>query len=74
MTANETKPAPEPPRACKCLRCDHAWWRIIPGWPKACPVCHSRYWWIPRGVTRLGRPPLAHHPLPTEAEPVESPP
>jgi hypothetical protein len=39
-----------------CLRCD-AWWLSRTGEdPARCPHCKRRYWDVPAGTLKLGRP------------------
>jgi len=38
-----------------CKRCGHVWFPRKPEPPVQCPDCHSPYWDIPRGTTRIAR-------------------
>jgi hypothetical protein len=39
-----------------CLRCDH-WWLARTGEdPARCPACKRRYWDVPAGTLKPGRP------------------
>ncbi len=47
---------------CKCERCGYEWTADSDKWgsdklPKYCAKCNSPYWNIPRGTTKIGRPP-----------------
>jgi hypothetical protein len=39
-----------------CLRCGSKWVRRVPGKPKRCAKCRSKYWNIPKGTRPIGRP------------------
>jgi Zn finger protein HypA/HybF involved in hydrogenase expression len=51
-----TLPARVADALCHCLRCDHWWLKHSQEAPVRCPGCNRRYWDVPAGTLKPGRP------------------
>jgi hypothetical protein len=56
VTLTLTLPAHVAESVCHCLRCDHWWMKHSAEVPVRSPGCKRRYWDVPAGTLRLGRP------------------
>jgi Zn finger protein HypA/HybF involved in hydrogenase expression len=51
-----TLPAHVAEALCHCLRCGHWWMKHGAETPVYCPGCKRRYWDVPAGTLKRGRP------------------